>query len=123
MGRTNRYRVVVDYFNDRFSRDKIEVVKEFKTLDEAKAEVENCYKIRHFDCKYDYYVQTYKGGKWSYVGIAPKLTYTIKTITFPPDKKEIKLPVEVVLTRQEVKNHDSNAVLKQLIKKWPKEKK
>ena len=123
MGRTKRYRVVVDYFNDRFGKDQIEVVREFTTLDEAKAEVENCYRIRHFACNYDYYVQTYKGGKWSYVGKAPQLTYTIKTITFPPDKKEIKLPVEIVLTRQEVKNHDSNAVLKQLIEKWPKEKK
>ena len=123
MGKTNRYRVVVDYFNDRPSRDLIETVREFRTLKEAQAEVEQCYKIRHFASKNDYYVQTYKGGKWEFVGKAPVLEYTIKSLTFYPDKTEVKLPVEVVLTRQEVASHDSNAVLRKLIEKWPKEKK
>ena len=123
MGRTNRYRVVVDYFNDRFGKDKIETLKECRTLKEAKEEAAQCYKIKHFSCNYDYYVQTYKGGKWEYVGRSPKLTYVIKTITFPPSKEKVKLPVEVVLTRSEVRDHDSNAILKQLIEKWSGEKK
>lgn len=118
------YRVVVDYFPDRFGYNNIEPVKEFDTLEEAEQEVKNLCASKHFDCHYEYYIQkyNYKKKDWKYVGKSPKLEYKISKIQVWNSGEKIKLPIKVTLTRSQIMNNNSAylSIIKQLVDNWPK---
>ena len=122
-----KYRVVVDHFNDRPSRDLIEPLVECNTLKEAKKELNRAYRLRLPSCGNEFYLQKRSGDSWEYVDAdkAPKLIYNVSTLKNRDTGEEIDLPVTVSLNRRDMSGNVSALfkVIRTMVENWPKETK
>lgn len=122
-----KYRVVVDHFNDRPSRDLIEPLIECNTLKEARKELNRAYRLRLPSCGNEFYLQKRNGDSWEYVYAdkAPKLIYNVSTLKNRDTGEEIDLPIMVSLNRHDMSGNVSSLfkVIRTLVENWPKETK
>jgi hypothetical protein len=122
-----KYRVVVDHFNDRPSRDLIEPLVECYTLKEARKELNRAYSLRLPSCGNEFYLQRRCGDSWEYVDAdkAPKLVYKVSTLKNRDTGEVIDLPFIVSLNRSDMSGNVSSLfkVIRTMVENWPKEAK